>query len=403
MKIKILILLILSSLSVFLVIKYRKSKDEIKTKATTYVEKKKEVLNDSAYHYMDDIMPEQTMICAKESYGNANYVKDNSFITKGYNVVSTYRITQDLNIWSLMIKTKCINGYMHYIVQPFLVCYRNKNAEKYISIDTAIKNAYDYYVSDKQSIYSHCLVDIELFNKVNLHEISDHYKVDDTWEEYFASPFAGDNWIRKNISYEVFRKDLKPCFITDDYYVFLSTPGAHTYKIVLDEQAVERDKNNCILKETELLNKRAIILALILLFTFLVLLTNLITSYINSKKTILQRLIKLSNPKNYVRQHDEVKLRIANRIYSKAIRLTDSSEKEIIELATELETELGVTLINDYDIEKLKKRCNPKYFMNPYDPPKVDLASTIYPLLFNRNMKLKEYLDIETTINKSLS
>ena len=119
-----------------------------------------------------------------------------------------------------------------------------------------------------------------------------------------------------------------------------------------------------------------------------------------TKLTILQRIISKCNPQKFVKNYDGEKVKSANDIYSKAINIKESDEVAIKELASRAENELCIHLVSPREIKALKELCNPKKFMQPYDPEKVKRANVLFGKLNKEYVSYSEYTEIKEDIDK---
>jgi hypothetical protein len=87
---------------------------------------------------------------------------------------------------------------------------------------------------------------------------------------------------------------------------------------------------------------------------------------------------------------DKEKFEIANQIYSKL----KGANPNIDEIAAEAEKRLGIQLVDNHQIEDLKNKLNPKYFINSdddsYDDKKVEFAYNLYSRIGD-NITYSEY------------
>ena len=114
-----------------------------------------------------------------------------------------------------------------------------------------------------------------------------------------------------------------------------------------------------------------------------------------SKQTLLKRILSKCNPKEYIKNYDGHLLDIANNIYRQALATDVNDDEGIMKLASLAESGLGVVLISKSDIRSLKKICNPKRFMKPYNPEKVAIANELYTKLNQERLSCAEYFDIK--------
>lgn len=129
------------------------------------------------------------------------------------------------------------------------------------------------------------------------------------------------------------------------------------------------------------------------------------TAYID--ESIENRLKRLCNPMNFMKNYNKEKVEIANQIYSKLM----DSNFDVEEIATEAEKRLGIQLVDTFQIEDLKDKLHPKNFMDPYDAQKISLANELYSrivdnITYSEFVKLKNdakpILDLYTTTKVDL-
>ena len=107
-------------------------------------------------------------------------------------------------------------------------------------------------------------------------------------------------------------------------------------------------------------------------------------------ETLKERLMRKCSPSAFMTNYDKAKIDCANELY-KEISKTEDPEQLLI-LADKAQKELGVSLIDQVDLEELKKKCNPSKFMEPYDPEKVSLANEIYSILSESDLTYSEFI-----------
>ena len=55
---------------------------------------------------------------------------------------------------------------------------------------------------------------------------------------------------------------------------------------------------------------------------------------------------------------------------------------------------LGITPIDVIELTKLKDKCNPQRFTNPFNKEKLELANEYYSILCSPNLTTEEYFDV---------
>ncbi len=107
-------------------------------------------------------------------------------------------------------------------------------------------------------------------------------------------------------------------------------------------------------------------------------------------ESIFERLKRLCNPVNYMDNYDKDNVAAANILYSELL----SDNPDIMQIATRAENNLGLKLVDDYQIEDLKSKLHPKTFMNPYDAQKLALANELYSRISEPVVNYSDYVDI---------
>ena len=296
--------------------------------------------------------------------------------------------------WGLGVREKDTGGMegrrvFEYIITPYAISYRNESnfVKDIFSIDDILDSAYKFYTEDDQSDFKRSLVsDVEPF----------------IYEPYIDNLYFRLEEDKKSHG---FLSDISPYadystyMYTDFYYVFVKAYGRKCYELVQNKDYINTKREQYI---TE---KKNMIVAWGLLSISLLTIICLICSYLvykdikESKQTLLKRILSKCNPKKYVKNYDGHLLDVANNIYSQALVTDINDDEEILKLASRAESELGVVLISKSDIRSLKKKCNPKRFMKPYNPEKVAVANELYTKLRQKNLSCAEYLDIKNKLN----
>lgn len=104
----------------------------------------------------------------------------------------------------------------------------------------------------------------------------------------------------------------------------------------------------------------------------------------------LDRLKRLCNPINFMDNYDKEKVSIANQLYSQLM----DTDPDIETISLQAEKLLNVQLIDDIQIEDMKRKLNPINFMTPYDPVKVARANELYSKLVD-NITYFEFKELE--------
>ena len=288
--------------------------------------------------------------------------------------------------WALGVRENFGCGDVaEYMVIPFAVFYRKQqygSAEDFYNVNKALCDTYDFYTKSPESSYNKYFVkNVANIRQQPMIKNEYYYLKRDTTNSYFVSRFKPRPYTRYMYNNFV--------------YVYITSVGDTMYELELNTDYVKFDKQQFIQKKTADLVNRAIVGGSVLSLTLLFLVVFCIKERSASKMSLLQRVVKVSNPRKYVASYDEHKLQCANDVYSHAIVTAEDDTAAILTLATKVEEGLGINLITKGDIYKLKKLCSPKRFMKPYNAEKVTRANALYSQLVKERISVKEYYRIK--------
>lgn len=298
--------------------------------------------------------------------------------------------------WGLGVRENWSGGeegrrIIEYIVTPYAISFRNNNYNSLDSnstIDYILDNAYDFYTTDNQSDFKRSIVaNVESF--IN--------------EPYIDNPFfrlEDDNNGVPFLSNISMYADYGTYMYNGLYYVFVKAYGRKTYELTLNKEYVKSEKEKYISEKQHQICLLGIISICILVIIWFVCALLTYREMKNNKQTLLKRILTQCNPKKYLKNYDSHSLEVANSIYSKALVTDANDTEEVLRLASLAESELGVRLVAKSDIRSLKKKCNPKHFMNPYNAEKVAIANELYTKLRQEKLSCVEYLEIRGMVSK---
>lgn len=118
------------------------------------------------------------------------------------------------------------------------------------------------------------------------------------------------------------------------------------------------------------------------------------------KENLYAKLIRVSNPANFMDNYDKEKVDLANSIYNRLLNIPQSDNESVMVLLEEVENKLGIGIVDDELISELKEKINPKNFLKPYDAEKVALANDLYSRLSKDNITYKEIIEIQKESKK---
>lgn len=296
---------------------------------------------------------------------------------------------------------KNISGdkYICYMVIPYMVGYLRQSDSFYYefkpTIREALNTAYDFYTKNEQSEFVNFMGNdnmekfMSLASETSSPINANNYtfeKVDNEKSDFeFANPgvFEGTNYMYNGY-----------------IRVYIVMAYCTTYKLKYNSEFAQWDKERFIEEHEQEIQKLFIIIESILSIILVLLVVFNLIARRRAKKTILDRIIAVSNPKHYMKNYEQEKIDIANQIYNKA-RNTKLEEKGVIEeLCHEIETKLGGVLVNKRDLTSLTKRCNPKHFMKPYNAEKITKANALFARLKQGNISYSDFIKIKEEIEE---
>ena len=126
-------------------------------------------------------------------------------------------------------------------------------------------------------------------------------------------------------------------------------------------------------------------------------------SKVNKRKseTLYQRLRRMCNPSNFIKDYDKEKVDRANEIYQRLMNIKPDDKEALMSLQVEAVASLGIVLIDAEKLKDLTRKVNPQRFMNPYNAEKVKLANELYSRLTKKGLTYEEFAEIEES-SKSL-
>lgn len=297
--------------------------------------------------------------------------------------------------WGLGVRENWSGGeegrrIVEYIVTPYAVSFRNNgysSLESNSSIDYILDNAYDFYTTDDQSDFKMSMVtNVEPF--IN--------------EPYIDNPYfclKDDNKGVPFLSNISMYADYGTYMYSGLYYVFVKAYGRKIYELTLNKDYIKSEKEKYISGKQNLICLLGFISISILAIIWFVCAFLTYREIKENKQTLLKRILTQCNPKKFIKNYDGHSLEIANNIYSKALVTDANDNEEVLRLASLAESELGVMLVSKSDIRILKKKCNPKKFMNPYNAEKVAIANELYTKLKQEKLSCADYIEIKSKLN----
>ena len=322
----------------------------------------------------------------KQSYGDLaslyelnwgdEYPNDND---EGWNIIRIYYVGADDDI----IQTN--------VIFPYKVGLKKTEWGNYYTVEQAVNEAFEFYTTDAKSGFSN------RYQKGSNRRIWS--KIYDCNNEYFSivknDKYGG--WTAgipiyrpKNMSYEKAQR-LYPYengWMHNGFYrVFIAATQTTHYMIEENETAVMADRKKLLIGWG---------ISITILFMLLIIPLTIRERKANKIKTetLYQRLLRLCNPKNFIKEYDKDKIDKANKLYQRLLNMNSDDKDALMQMQSMAVSELGISLIAKEELDELKQKVNPKNFMQPYDAEKVSLANELYSILSDENIDYVKMMEV---------
>ena len=283
------------------------------------------------------------------------------------------------------------------IIFPYRVGFKKNQWGISYSVEEAVNDAFEFYTTNIKSGFA------ERFQKGSVNRLWS--KIHDCDNRYYTITKNNDydGWITgtpicqpnnsERTTYDDIIAERKSPYENGSMYngfyrVFIAATQETHYMIKEKEYAVKADR--------ERLFKWWGIGLTLLFFSFII---PLMVFEKKSKKikseNLYQRLSRLCNPKVFIQNYDKEKVDKANGIYKRLMETKPDDKEALMEIQKTAVSELGITLIDNDEVEELKEKVNPKRFLNPYNAEKVALANELYAILSKEGLTYNEFVEVE--------
>lgn len=274
---------------------------------------------------------------------------------------------------------------------PYQVALKRTEWGNYYTVPQAVNEAFEFYTTDPKSSYidgfakgSHR----EIWNKI--HEASNEYywitENKDKSSHYVGQPIPGGE------NYEKGGPIQMGSMYNGYYIVFIATTQDKYYKIEKFNWRPDIQERN------DLILWWLIGIAVAFLIPIIILLIYKHKEAKRQQETLKQRLLRLCSPQMFMNPYNKDLVDKANSIYPK-IQETTTSE-ELLDLANEAQTLLGISLIEKSELNGLLNKVNPSNFMKPYNADKIAMANELYGILQKSDLKYSEYIDVQNRMKE---
>lgn len=175
--------------------------------------------------------------------------------------------------------------------------------------------------------------------------------------------------------------------------VFIAATQEKHYMIQEKDWVVNENRNNLLLWWG---------IGLTVLFLSIIIPLTIKERKINKRKseTLYQRLCRLCNPSNFLKDYNKEKVDKANEIYQRLMEIKQDDKEALMSLQAEAVSSLGIALIDGEKLKDLIEKVNPRRFMNPYNAEKVRIVNDLYSRLTKEDLTYEEFTQIEEESKK---
>ena len=284
---------------------------------------------------------------------------------------------------------------------PYAVGYRPESTYYRPSIQTIVQEAYDFWTKDSKSsyadrfkygFYNDCMYEI-----TNISAESRYFKYNN-WDPYTD----------RKTSYQkertFFDKPLQSKLEEFDDYDHIPLDGGYMYNNFYRVfNAFTRPVYYAFERQDDVIEEdiKSLRIKWIVCLTILLLLITIPLMVISRRKrklmneTYYDKLKRLCNPSNFLKNYDKAKVDVANEIYQKLLQTSPDDKETLDKIQADAIDKLKISLIDKSLLDDLKKKVNPQFFMKKYDAEKVLLANDLYARLQNDNLSYNEFIEIQ--------
>ena len=275
---------------------------------------------------------------------------------------------------------------------PYKVGLKKTEWGNFYTIEQAVNEAFVFYSSDPKSSMA------DRFSKGSHERLWS--KIHDCWNEYFwiveNQNFNGWKlgvpiYHPKGKSYDEVQRTMpyENGWMHNGYYrVFIAATQEGHYMIQENDWIVNGNRKKLLFCWG---------IGLTVLFLSIIIPLTIKESKVNKRKseTLYQRLCRMCNPSNFIKDYDKEKVDKANEIYQRLVEIKPDDKEVLMSLQAEAVKSLGIVLIDKEKLKDLTEKVNPQRFMNPYNAEKVKKANDLYSRLTKEGLTYEEFAQIE--------
>ena len=280
-------------------------------------------------------------------------------------------------------------GEIRYtIIFPYRVGLKKVEWGNYYTVERAVNDAFEFYRDDADSPFA------AHFQNGSVNRL--WLKIYDCCNPYYTIKSKGYNntWYPgESIGTEKFKDPHEAPYeyswVQNGYYRVYIAATQDEYFVIEEREGVAKEDKN------KLLIWWSVGISVLFLSFIIPIAIKEMKSNKRKAESLYQRLLRLCNPKEFIRNYDKEKMDKANRIYQRLINMKPGDEealKEIVEVAV---AELGIMPYGAEELEELKEKVNPKNYFTPYDAEKIALANELYAILTKDGLTYKEFMEVK--------
>ena len=295
--------------------------------------------------------------------------------------------------WCLSVIERIEDGYIRYIIYPYRIGLKKQTDDyfnNYVPTTSAIlENAFNFYTTNEKSGYSEYYTGIgDKKNELDYSILNEYYRIQR--DTISALSFIGKDVMRHNGN----RTPIDIGFMYTEYYkVFMRKSQPITFRITKVKD-IEKEE----IKKT--LTTWIIRLTIVFVLLYLLIFIRERKLAILAKESLHSKLLRLCNPSRFMKPYNKEKVEKANSIYKELVEINENDTDKLKSIRKRAVQELGVNLLNKNEIEMLREKANPKNFIKPYRPNKIEKANELYDKLLLNNLDIDEIEEIEQQIKE---
>lgn len=278
------------------------------------------------------------------------------------------------------------------IIFPYKVGLKKTEWGNFYTVEQAVNEAFEFYSTNPKSGMA------DRFSKGSNNRLWS--KIHDSSNEYFwiVENENSGSWIDGNPIYQPESKsdfEIRRTMPYENgwmhngfYRVFIAATQERHYMIKEKDWVVNDNRNKLLLWWG---------IGLTVLFLSIIIPLTIKENRVNKRKseTLYQRLCRMCNPSNFIKDYDKEKVDKANEIYQRLMEIKPDDKEVLMSLQADAVASLGIVLIDAEKLKDLIEKVNPQRFMNPYNAEKVKIANDLYSRLTKEGLTYEEFVQIE--------